>query len=98
MSDLNFVKTLHGTGNIIKSLLLVGLLTKIVKLADYRRSKVIGVSMETNPCKMKPNLLRSLSESLKVIVHIVSYLGSLKWSISKWTSLLGYTILRSFCC
>ena len=53
MSDLNFVKTLHGTGNIIKSLLL----TKIVKLADYQRSKVRGVSMKTNPCKMKPYLL-----------------------------------------
>ena len=58
ISDLNFVKTLHGTGNIIKrKLLLVGLLTKIVKLADYQRSKVRGVSMETNPCKMKPYLL-----------------------------------------
>ena len=29
-----------------------------------------------------------------MIVHIVSNLGSLKWSISKWTSLLGCTIAR----
>ena len=80
----------------LKQFLTVGLVRIIVVFTKILISKVMSVSMETNPLKIKPYLCSMFSTSLKSLQYKVYPQWSFKKAISNWTSMPGCTIFFIF--
>ena len=80
----------------LKKFLTVGLVRIIVVFTKKFISKVMSVSMETNPLKMKPYLCSTFSKSLKSLQYKVYPQWSFKKAISNWTSMPGCTIPSAY--
>ena len=82
----------------LKKNVTVGLVRIIVVFTKIYISKVMSVSMETNPLKMKPYLCSTFSKSLKSLQYKVYPQWSLKKATSNWTSMPGCTIATHCSC